>query len=79
MPTVIYLELPSLPKLVRGLSSLGFDMQFPPKPKGHFIEDRKTEVVLGIIIAIIGMYLLWDSFDNRGKKMPWPASGLAPW
>jgi hypothetical protein len=47
--------------------------------KGHFIKDRKTEIILGLILALVGMILLWDAFDMRGKKMPWPASGLAPW
>jgi hypothetical protein len=47
--------------------------------KGHFIKDKKTEVVLGLLLFIIGCILLWDAFDNRGKKMPWPAGGLAPW
>jgi hypothetical protein len=50
-----------------------------PKPHGHFIEDRKIEIIIGIIVAVIGCYLLWDAFDSRGKKMPWPMSGLAPW
>jgi hypothetical protein len=50
-----------------------------PRPKGHIIQNRGTEFFVGLIVAIIGMYLLWDCFDNRGKKMPWPMSGLAPW
>lgn len=50
-----------------------------PKPSGHLIQNRMAEVVIGLVIALVGMYLLWDSFDNRGKKMPWPMSGLAPW
>lgn len=50
-----------------------------PKPSGHFIQNRALETAIGLILAIVGMYLLWDAFDNRGKKMPWPASGLAPW
>lgn len=46
---------------------------------GHFIQNRKTEAVVGFIVAIIGMILIWDAFDGRGKKLPWPAGGLAPW
>lgn len=46
---------------------------------GHFIEDRKKEIIIGGILAVIGLCLLWDAFDGRGKKMPWPASGMAPW
>jgi hypothetical protein len=47
--------------------------------RGHFIQDRKTEIVLGILMFTAGCFLLWDAFDKRGKKMPWPAGGLAPW
>lgn len=46
---------------------------------GHFIADRTTELVLGFIFIAIGGFLLWDAFDNRGKKLPWPLSGLAFW
>lgn len=47
--------------------------------KRHFIKDRKTEIFIGVIAFAVGCLLLWDAFDNHGKKMPWPASGLAPW
>ena len=49
------------------------------KPKGHPIENRIVSATVGLIVAVIGLYLLWDAFDGRGKKLPWPASGLAPW
>lgn len=49
------------------------------KPRGHLIENRPAEVIVGLILTLIGLMLLWDAFDGRGKKMPWPASGLAPW
>lgn len=47
--------------------------------RGHFIENRKYEAVIGIVITLIGFCLVWDAFDARGKKLPWPASGMAPW
>jgi hypothetical protein len=47
--------------------------------KGHFIQNRMTEICIGLVLVIAGCFLLKDAFDNRGKKMPWPASGLAPW
>ena len=28
---------------------------------------------------LLGCFLIYDAYDARGKKMPWPASGLAPW
>jgi hypothetical protein len=48
-------------------------------PKGHLIKSRFWESVIGILLVVLGCYLLWDAWDNRGSKMPWPASGLAPW
>lgn len=47
--------------------------------RGHFIESRSKEATIAIILTLVGLALLWDAFDNRGKKLPWPASGLAPW
>lgn len=49
------------------------------KPDGHIIKDRKTEILVGLLLFVVGMVLLWDAFDGRGKNMPWPASGLMPW
>ena len=49
-------------------------------PKGqHFIQHRGIETILGFILVIIGCLLLYDAFDDRGKKMIWPLGGLAPW
>lgn len=48
-------------------------------PNGPILKNRLTEIVLGSVLALIGLCLLWDAFDGRGKKLPWPASGLAPW
>jgi len=48
-------------------------------PNGPMIQNRMVEIVAGSILALIGLCLLWDAFDGRGKKLPWPASGLAPW
>jgi hypothetical protein len=49
------------------------------KPKGHYINSRRTEIAVGLLLFVVGCFLLWDAFDNRGRKMPWPAGGLAPW
>jgi hypothetical protein len=49
------------------------------KPKGHLIESRSTEIAVGLLVFIFGCILLWDAFDGRGKKMPWPAGGIMPW
>jgi hypothetical protein len=50
-----------------------------PKPNQHWINSKGWESVIGLVLVIIGCVLLWDAFDNRGRKMPWPAGGLAPW
>jgi len=47
--------------------------------KGHFIKSKGLEGTLGFALAIIGCILVWDAFDNRGKKLPWPLSGFMPW
>jgi hypothetical protein len=49
------------------------------KPSGHIIKDRGMEIFLGLILFLAGALLLYDAFDARGKKMPWPAGAIAPW
>lgn len=49
------------------------------KPSGHFIGNRKTEIVIGIILFLVGALLIYDAFDGRGKKLPWPMGAIAPW
>jgi hypothetical protein len=49
------------------------------KPNGHFIKDRKTEILVGVLLFIVGSLLLYDAFDARGKKVPWPGGAIAPW
>lgn len=50
-----------------------------PSPNHHWIKSQGWEATIGLIILVLGCMLLWDAFDNRGRKMPWPAGGLAPW
>jgi hypothetical protein len=47
--------------------------------RGHIIQNRKYEIIIGILAFLLGCFLLYDAFDKRGKKMPWPAGGMAPW
>lgn len=49
------------------------------KPNGHFIKNRKHEILLGAILFLVGALFLYDAFDARGKKMPWPAGAVTPW
>jgi hypothetical protein len=52
-------------------------MQWPPRGK-HLMKDRKPEVWLGFLFFALGAYLLWDAYDNRGKKMKWPLGSVMP-
>lgn len=47
--------------------------------KGHVIQSRGLEGSLGLLLLVIGAFLVWDCFDNRGQRLPWPLSGLAFW
>lgn len=49
------------------------------KPRGHFMQNRALETILGLALVLVGCLLLYDAWDARGKKMPWPMGGLAPW
>lgn len=55
-------------------------MKWAPSLRGgsHFIRDRKLEAFLGFAFFVIGSFLLWDAYDNRGKKMKWPLGGIMP-
>jgi hypothetical protein len=48
------------------------------KPSGHFIGDRKAEILVGLVLFLAGSMLIWDAFDGRGKKMPWPGGAIMP-
>ena len=49
------------------------------KPRGHFINDRRTELLFGFLMFAFGALLLFDAFNGRGKDLPWPANKLVPW
>lgn len=50
------------------------------KPSGgHFMKNRRNEIIIGIVLFMAGALLLYDAFDARGKKLPWPAGAVAPW
>lgn len=49
------------------------------KPHGHFINDRKVEIFIGLLLFFTGAIMLWDAFDGRGKKVPWPGGAIMPW
>jgi hypothetical protein len=47
--------------------------------RDHFIRDRKCEIIIGLALFVIGSLLLYDAFDGRNKKVPWPGSVFFPW
>lgn len=49
------------------------------KPRGHFIQNRAAEILVGVVLFLIGALLIFDAFDARGKKVPWPAGAVLPW
>jgi hypothetical protein len=49
------------------------------KPRGHLIESRGVEILVGVVLFIVGAVVLWDAFDGRGKSLPWPVSAVLPW
>lgn len=49
------------------------------KPRGHFMQNRRAEIFIGVIMFLFGALLVYDAFDGRGKKMPWPMGAIAPW
>lgn len=49
------------------------------KPNGHFVKNRKAEIMLGLGLFLFGALLLYDAFDARGKKVPWPGGAIMPW
>jgi hypothetical protein len=44
----------------------------------HHYMPRGGEILIGTILAVIGLWLIWLAFDGRGRKMWWPLSGLMP-
>jgi hypothetical protein len=49
------------------------------KPKGHFIQNRMLEILVGVVLFMAGALLVYDAYDGRGKKLPWPGGAIAPW
>jgi len=45
----------------------------------HVFQDRKIEIILGVFLFAIGALLVYDAFESRGKKIPWPLGLVAPW
>lgn len=49
-------------------------------PKNYrYVKSQKLEAALGVLFFILGGLLIYDAFDARGKKLPWPIGGILPW
>lgn len=48
-------------------------------PRTPVIQSRKLEVAIAIAFVLLGSFLLWDAFDNRGKDLPWYARWFSFW
>lgn len=44
--------------------------------RAHPIEDRTTELVAGVVLAVVGSFLLWDAYEGRGRPRPFAAKLL---
>lgn len=45
----------------------------------HPIKNRNTEILAAFVFIVLGFFLLWDSYDNRGGKVPWFLQWLTFW
>ena len=46
-----------------------------PRP---VISDPRTAKLLGWVLFTAGALVLYDAYDRRGAKAPWPLSGILP-
>lgn len=44
-----------------------------------FIADKHTEIVAGSVLVLVGFVLLYDAWEGRGGKKPWPLGTILPW
>lgn len=45
----------------------------------HIIEDRRTEIAVGVVAFLAGSLLIRDAYDKRGQDVPWFARPLTWW
>jgi hypothetical protein len=45
----------------------------------HVIRNWKLEITVGILLFVAGAFLVWDSADNRGRKLPFPFGAFTFW
>jgi hypothetical protein len=46
--------------------------------KFHVIQNPKREITIGLILFVLGSFLLWDAWAHRGKNTPWPLGMAMP-
>lgn len=45
----------------------------------QLIRSRGSEIFLGLVLFVVGAFLLWDATDGRNQPLPWPLGAVLPW
>ncbi len=45
----------------------------------HVIQNQKLEIILAFLLLIVGFFLMWDAWNNRGGDVPWYLQWLSFW
>lgn len=40
------------------------------------IQNRRTEITLGVSLFVVSAWLIYDAYEGRGRKRPFPARFL---
>jgi hypothetical protein len=44
----------------------------------HLMRDPGHQVALGAVLFIAAAYCIWDAYEGRGRRRPFPAAVLLP-
>lgn len=44
----------------------------------RLLRDRNTELVLGVGLFALAAWMIYDAYEGRGRKRPFPASLFLP-
>jgi hypothetical protein len=47
-------------------------------PRQPWIADKRTAVLLGLMLFVAGAIVLWDAYERRGGRAPWPLRAFLP-
>lgn len=43
-----------------------------------WIRDKRAAVLLGLALFVAGVVVLWDAYERRGGRAPWPLRAFLP-